>query len=149
LVLIRINVGGLAAQEICNLAIEIGRGEIDARVTTDIAGAQEVARGEADYYLGACATGGGGALSMAIAILGYSNCFMASTVGRPPNAQEIRAAVYDGKRAFGFTADHIKLVVPMIVEAVLAGNIPQGNELEAGKNSGKLETEGGVDDVVD
>ena len=76
--MIRINVGGLAAQEIRDLAAEIGRDAVDVKVTTDIAGAKEVAQGQADYYLGACATGGGGALAMAIAILGFSNCFTAS-----------------------------------------------------------------------
>lgn len=111
--------GGLAAQEISNLVAQIGGDEVDVQVTTDIAGAQEVAQGQADYYLGACATGGGGALAMAIAILGYSNCFTVSMSGRPPRAAEVREAVNRGQKAFGFTTDHIRLAVPLIVEAIL------------------------------
>ena len=118
--MIRINVGGLAAQEIRDLAAEIGRDAVDVRVTTDIAGAKEVAQGQADYYLGACATGGGGALAMAIAILGFSNCFTASMCGRPPNAKEVQAAVRRGQKAYGFTTDHIELAVPLIVGEILA-----------------------------
>lgn len=118
--MIRINVGGLAAQEIADLVAEIGGDEVDARVGSDIAGAQEVAQGIASYYLGACATGGGGALSMAIAILGYANCFTASTAGRPPKEKEIWEAVESGKQAFGFSTDHVGLAVPLIIDAVLA-----------------------------
>ncbi len=112
--------GGLAAREIGSLASQIGGDQVEVRVMSDIAGAQEVAEGKADYYLGACATGGGGALSMAIAILGYSNCFTASTAGKPPRENEIQKAVASGKKAFGFTCDHVNLAVPLIVKAILA-----------------------------
>jgi hypothetical protein len=124
--LIRINVGGLAAQEIADRVAQIGGDAVEVHVGADIAGAQEVAQGKADYYLGACATGGGGALSMAIAILGYSNCFTASTAGRPPREKEIQEAVNSGKRAFGFATDHIGLAVPLIMQAILAIHLPRG-----------------------
>jgi Protein of unknown function DUF2620 len=120
--LIRINVGGLAAKEIGNLAAQVGGDQVDVRVGADITGAQEVAQGKADYYLGACATGGGGALAMAIAILGYSSCFTASTAGKPPKEEEIHKAVQGGKKAFGFTSDHMDRAVPMIVNAILANH---------------------------
>lgn len=118
--MISINVGGLAAQELGDLVAQVGGEEVAVQIVADIEGAQEVAQGKADYYLGACATGAGGALSMAIAILGYSNCFTASTAGRPPKEMEIREAVDSGKRAFGFSSDHIALAVPLIVGAILA-----------------------------
>ena len=38
--------------------------------------------GAADFYLGACNTGGGGALAMAIALLGMGQC---ATVSMPGN----------------------------------------------------------------
>jgi len=117
--LIRINVGGLAAKEIGELAAQIGGDQVEVRVGSDFAGAQQVAQGEADYYLGACATGSGGALAMAIALLGYAHCFTASTAGKPPKAKEIQKAVAEGKKAFGFTADHIDTAVPLIVRAIL------------------------------
>ena len=118
--MIRINVGGLAAQEIHYLAARIGGDQVDVRVVAEIAGAQEIAEGKADYYFGACATGGGGALAMAIAILGFSKCFTASTAGNPPKEKEIREAVTSGKKAFGFTIDHVDLAVPLIMDAILA-----------------------------
>lgn len=118
--------GGLAAQEIADRVAQIGGDAVEVHVGADIAGAQEVAQGKADYYLGACATGGGGALSMAIAILGYSNCFTASTAGRPPREKEIQEAVNSGKRAFGFATDHIGLAVPLIMQAILAIHLPRG-----------------------
>lgn len=118
--MIRIKVGGLAAREIQSLATEIGKGRVDVQVVTDIAGVREVAQGRADYYFGACATGGGGALSMAIAVLGYSRCFTASTAGSPPKEEDIEKAVWEGKIAFGFATDHIALAVPLIMKAILA-----------------------------
>lgn len=113
-------IGGLAAKEIAEAAARAGGDQVEVRVASDVAGARAVAQGEADYYLGACATGGGGALAMATAILGYSRCFTASTAGRPPREGEIRQAVAGGKQAFGFTTDHIAAVVPLIVTAILA-----------------------------
>jgi hypothetical protein len=119
--MIRINVGGLAAKEIAALAAQVGGDQVEVQVGTDIVGAQQVAMGMADYYFGACATGRGGALAMAMALLGVSKCFTASTTGRPPKEQEVREAVAAGKKAFGFTTDHVDWAVPMIVKAILAG----------------------------
>jgi hypothetical protein len=118
--MIKINVSGLAAKEIVKNVAEIGGDQVEVRSVADIIGAREVAQGKADYYLGACATGGGGALSMAIAILGYSNCLTVSTAGRPPKEAEIQAAVASGKKAFGFASDHVETAVPLIMKAILA-----------------------------
>jgi hypothetical protein len=117
--MVKVNIGGMNTQEIKDLVDKFAEGKIEAKITSDISGVQEVAKGEADYYFGACATGGGGAISMAIAILGYSKCFTASMPGKPPRKEEIEKAVRDGKKAFGFTCDHVQLTVPMIVEAIL------------------------------
>lgn len=124
--MIRINVGGLSTKEICSLVTQIGGDRVQVRVTTDIAGAKEVAQGKADYYFGACATGGGGAISMAIAILGYSNCFTASTAGKLPKEEDVRKAVYGGKKAFGFACDHVDSTVPMIMRAILSRQSQDG-----------------------
>jgi len=118
--MIKINVSGLAAKEIVYKVAELGGDQVGVRVVADIVGAREVAQGKADYYFGACATGGGGALSMAIAILGYANCFTVSTAGKPPKEEEIREAVVSGKKAFGFTSDHVDSAVPLIMKAILA-----------------------------
>ncbi len=118
--MIKINVSGLAAKEIVDKVAELGGDQIEVRSVADIIGAREVAQGKADYYFGACATGGGGALSMAIAILGYGNCLTVSTAGKPPQEGEIQAAVKGGKKAFGFSCDHVQSAVPMIIKAILA-----------------------------
>ncbi len=120
--MIKINVSGLAAKEIVNKVIETGGDKVEAHVLADITAVKEVAQGKADYFLGACATGAGGALSMAIAILGYSNCLTVSTAGKTPKEAEIQQAVQSGKKAFGFSCDHVDTAVPLIVKAILAKN---------------------------
>lgn len=121
--MIKINVSGLAAKEIVDKINEVGKGQVEARITADINGAREVAQGKADYFIGACATGGGGALSMAIAILGYNNCFTVSTAGKTPKETEILEAVRTGKKAFGFSCDHVDTAVPLIIKAILSQHI--------------------------
>ena len=118
--MIKINISGLAAKETANKVAEIGGDQVEARIVADIIGAKEVAQGKADYYLGACATGAGGALSMAIAVLGYNSCLTVSTAGKPPKEAEIREAVWSGKKAFGFSCDHVDLAVTLIMQAILA-----------------------------
>ena len=126
--MIKINVGGLAAKEIVAKATEIAGDQVQARLTADIIGVREVAQGLADYYFGACATGGGGALSMAIAILGYDRCLTVCTAGKPPKEEEIKQAVMSGKKAFGFTCDHVDTAVPMIIKAILEKRHLVGSE---------------------
>jgi hypothetical protein len=118
--LIKINVGGLAAKDVLAKIAEVAPDQVQARITADIVGVREVAQGQADYYFGACATGGGGALSMAIAILGYDNCFTVCTAGKAPKEEEIKQAVLSGKKAFGFTCDHVDTAVPMLIKAILS-----------------------------
>ena len=88
-------------------------------VKTDIEAAMDVKTNMADYYLGACNTGGGGALAMAIALLGASNCATASMPGNIKSDDEIKAEIASGKKAFGFTAQHIDTVVPVILAEIL------------------------------
>ena len=75
-------------------------------IKDDIAAAMAVKTGQADYYFGACKTGGGGALAMAIALLGMNQC---ATVSMPGKA---------GKKAYGFTDQHIEKVVPIILKGL-------------------------------
>lgn len=88
-------------------------------VKTDIEAAMDVKSNTADYYLGACNTGGGGALAMAIALLGASNCATVSMPGNIKSDEEIKAEITAGKKAFGFTAQHIDAVVPVILAEIL------------------------------
>lgn len=75
--------------------------------------------GMADIYLGACNTGGGGALAMAIALLGIGECATISMPGHIKSEEEIKAEVESGKKAYGFTAQHAEEVVPVILKYLL------------------------------
>ena len=86
----------------------------------DIQAAMEVKNGQADYYIGACNTGGGGALSMAIALVGHSLCSTLSMPGNIKTSEGIAAEVAAGKKAFGMTTQHIQTVVPVLIENLLA-----------------------------
>lgn len=88
-------------------------------VKTDIEAAMDVKTNVADYYLGACNTGGGGALAMAIALLGANNCATVSMPGNIKSDDDIKAEIAAGKKAFGFTAQHIDAVVPVILAEIL------------------------------
>lgn len=88
-------------------------------VKTDIEAAMDVKTGAADYYLGACNTGGGGALAMAIALVGANNCVTVSMPGNIKADEEIVREIQSGKKAFGFTAQHIDQVVPVIISEIL------------------------------
>jgi hypothetical protein len=116
----KIIVGGqVEKQNIQKLINELGEGKIQTEIKTDIQAANDVKLGKADYYVGACYTGGGGALSMAIALLTRDKCATLSMPGRPPKEEDIVKAVEEGKVAFGFTGDHYKQVIPILLRELL------------------------------
>lgn len=118
--MIRFVVGGaIDRQKVAEEIKKAGGGRVEVKVMGDVEAVLALKNGEADYYLGACATGGGGALAMAMALLGAGNCATVSMAGRPPKEEEVANAVKHGKVAFGFTNDHIDRAVPMIVNAIL------------------------------
>ena len=83
-------------------------------IKDDIAAAMAVKTGQADYYFGACKTGGGGAL----ALLGMNQCATVSMPGKMLSEDEILAQVKAGKKAYGFTDQHIEKVVPIILKGL-------------------------------
>ncbi|MBY6273934.1 MAG: DUF2620 domain-containing protein [Caldibacillus debilis] len=107
-------------------AIEEKIKEIDPSIETviksDLEAAMAMKTGQADYYFGACHTGGGGALAMAIALIGRDKCETVSMPGKKPNEEKVIEAVKNGKKAFGFTADHLDLAVPMLIKAIKSAN---------------------------
>ncbi|MBV1819270.1 DUF2620 domain-containing protein [Anaerosalibacter bizertensis] len=116
----KIVVGGqVEKQEIAKLIKEIGGNEVEVDIKSDIQAANLVKTGKADYYVGACHTGGGGALSMAIALLTRDKCVTLSMPGRVPKESEIIKAVEEGKVAFGFTGDHYKVILPILIREIL------------------------------
>lgn len=118
--MIRIVVGGqVEKQAIADLVKELGGDKLQVEVKSDLHAANDVKQNKADYYLGACHTGGGGALSMAMALLTRDKCATISMPGKPPKEEDIVKAVQDGKVAFGFTGDHYERAVPMIIKEIL------------------------------
>ena len=88
-------------------------------IKDDIAAAMAVKTGQADYYFGACKTGGGGALAMAIALCGYGQCVTLASPGKTMTPAEIAAQVQSGKTCFGFVPESISTVVPPLMAALL------------------------------
>lgn len=89
-------------------------------IMNDIEAALAIKNGQADYYLGACNTGGGGALAMAIAIISAEQCATLGMPGKILSDDEIIAHIKSGKHAFGFTGQDIEVIVPTIISAIYA-----------------------------
>jgi hypothetical protein len=118
--MIRIVVGGaIDKQKVADNIIKIGGDKVNVKIMSDIQAAMEVMSGNADYYFGACTTGGGGALAMAIALIGRDKCATVSMPGTPPDEKLVMDAVKKGKIAFGFTNDHIEKAVAMILNLII------------------------------
>lgn len=117
--MIRIAVGGaIDKQKIAETVKKAGGEKVTVNIFSDLDAAMAVKSGRADYYFGACATGGGGALALAMALIGGAKCATVSMPGRPPKEEDVVKAVKEGKVAFGFTNDHIDKAVPMILKAI-------------------------------
>lgn len=113
----KIVVGGqIDKEEVKALVLQYGLPEDSVEVKSDLDAAMAIKSGTADYYIGACNTGGGGALAMALALLGRDNCVTVSMPGKIMPEEEIRENVRSGKKAFGFTAQHKNDVIPIIME---------------------------------
>jgi hypothetical protein len=119
--MLRIVVGGqLAKEKIAELVIQTGGDQVRVTIMQDIGAAMAIKNGTADYYIGACNTGGGGALALAIAILGMSLCETLTTPGRTCDEAKIINALNNGKKAFGVTDEHVPTVIPMLIKELIA-----------------------------
>ncbi len=117
--MVRIVVGGqINKQEIHDFLQKNYEG-IELAIKNDLDAVNALKMGKFDYYVGACNTGGGGALAMAIALLGQNQCKTISMPGKVFPDEEIIAAVKEGKKAFGFTAQHAEQVLPVLMKAIL------------------------------
>ena len=95
--MIRIVIGGLQKDLIKKQVEETGGDRVEAVITSDFEGAKKVKAGQADYYVGACNSGGGAALSVAIGLLGYNRCATIAKAGGRPDPQEIEKRVQEGE----------------------------------------------------
>ncbi|HEY3368768.1 MAG TPA: DUF2620 family protein [Symbiobacteriaceae bacterium] len=118
--MLRIVVSGVAKQEIARAAAKAGGDQVQVTVLSDIEAARAVKDGRADVMIGSCATGLGGALGMAIALLGRDRCVTLATAGRTPRPDEVKAKAVAGSVAFGVIPDAVDAVVPPLVAALLA-----------------------------
>lgn len=123
----KIVIGGqIDKEDIANLVKKQLGDAVEVTIKGDLDAAMGMKAGQYDYYLGACNTGGGGALAMILAILGKNKCATISMPGQIKSNEEIQAEVKDGKVAFGFTAQHKENVVPVLLDAIVK---KQGGEL--------------------
>lgn len=100
----KIVIGGQMEKSlVAELARKHTGGNAEISIKSDIEVAMAIKNGTADYYFGACNTGGGGALAMAIAILGMNLCATVAMPGNIRSDEEIINEVKAGKKAFGFT----------------------------------------------
>lgn len=118
--MLKIECCGLTSTQTKQIIDKQFAGQVEALAEADMIAARKVKKGEVDYYLGSCQTGGGGSLATAIMILGYGNCLTVSRQGKLPSAQEIRHAVYAGNhKAFGYVKEHTETLVPVLVQALI------------------------------
>lgn len=116
----RIVVGGqIDKQNVADIIKRVAGDKVTIEIKSDIEAAMAIKTGTADFYLGACNTGGGGALAMAIALLGMGQCATVSMPGNIKSEEDIKKEVEAGKKAFGFTAQHAEEVIPMILKYIL------------------------------
>lgn len=118
--MVRIAVSGIAKQEIARAATRAGGDQVQVTILSDIEAARAVKEGRADALIGSCATGLGGALAMAIALLGRERCTTVATAARTLRPDEIKGKVDAGIVAFGVIADGVEAAVPPLVAALLS-----------------------------
>lgn len=92
--------------------------EAEIIIKSDIDAAMDVKMGNVDYYFGACNTGGGGALAMAIAIAGADKCATLAMSGNILEEEKIKNEVKAGKVAFGFTPQSAEQVIKIVAEYI-------------------------------
>lgn len=115
--MIKIVVGGqIDKKELAKIAKEVGQEKVEVDIKGDLEAAMAMKAKEYDYYIGACNTGGGGALAMAIAMLGSDLTSTVSMPGSIKSDEYIVEEVKKGKKAFGFTAQHAEHIVPVLVK---------------------------------
>ncbi|MCU1489870.1 MAG: yhfU [Acidimicrobiaceae bacterium] len=117
--MVKIAVTGIGKERIAELALASGGGEVQVEIKTDLEAAFAVKAKQADYYIGACQSGAGGALGVATAILGSSDAVRLSGTGTLPDLEEVAQAVREGRHAFGIMHSHIESVVPVLVREMV------------------------------
>ncbi len=115
----KIVVGGQMDKQLVADLVKQNCADAEVSIKGDIEAALAIQTGQADYYVGACATGAGGALAMAIGLLGGQQCVSISIPGSIMSDEAIEDAVKSGKKAFGFVNTDASRVVPVLMAALI------------------------------
>lgn len=99
----KIVIGGAMFKNEIKSLVEKYMSQAEVSIKTDIDAAMTVKSNQADIYLGACDTGAGGSLGMAIALLGANKCKTLAMPSKVLSEEEIKDSVQSGIIAFGFT----------------------------------------------
>lgn len=119
----KIVIGGqIDKDKIRDMVLDLVGDDVQVDIKSDLDAAMAIKNGDYDYYVGACNTGGGGALAMAMALLGSDNCSTISMPGSIKSDEFIIEEVEKGKKAFGFTAQHAEQVLPVLIEEIIKNN---------------------------
>ncbi|AFJ47343.1 DUF2620 domain-containing protein [Shimwellia blattae] len=114
----KIGIAGLQRENIRDIIEKYAPGEFALFILRDIDAATRVKNGQLDYYIGACNTGAGAALSMAIAIIGFNRTCTIAKPGIQARAEQITDWVGQGKVAFGLSVEHVDHAIPLLIAAL-------------------------------
>lgn len=119
----KIVIGGqIDKDKIRDMVLDLVGDDVQVDIKSDLDAAMAIKNGDYDYYIGACNTGGGGALAMAMALLGSNNCSTISMPGSIKSDEFIIEEIKKGKKAFGFTAQHAEQVLPVLIKEIIKNN---------------------------
>lgn len=117
--MLRFAVAGLNKEQLAQAIKAAGGDRVSVIATSDMEAAMLVKTSQADYYLGACNTGGGAALAMAIGILGITRCATIASNGVLPDAAAIREHIDAGVVAFGVTVESIGAAATLVTQILI------------------------------
>lgn len=90
--------------------------EVEIEIKSDLDAAMALKENKADYYIGACETGAGGALAMETALLGSDKAITVATQSKVLSEEQIKQEIDNGKVAFGFTINTKDTILPILAK---------------------------------
>jgi hypothetical protein len=112
---------GLARDRAAAVAREAAGADITVTTDSDFEGALALQAGDADYYIGICQSGAGGALAFAIGLVGSKRARTIAPPGRLMDEQAVAAALAEGVIAFGVALDQVDTAVAPLARAIADG----------------------------
>lgn len=114
----RIVIGGQMGKDELKKSLEkltAGK-DVEISVKSDLDAAMAVKDKKADFYIGACETGAGGALAMATALLGSDKTLTVASPSKILSEEDIKEGIDKGKVAFGFTINTKDTILPILAK---------------------------------